>query len=85
MYSSSERYRDLIHAADTIEEMKGTTSSTLNHIDEMMAACKNLHNTHLVGFKIEEKPPVIRFVHKRPIFIADVPVTSKSSFKTFKS
>lgn len=51
-----ERYRDLIHAADTIEEMKETTGSTLNHIGEMMVACKNLHNTHLVGFKIEEKP-----------------------------
>ncbi|XP_026741039.1 conserved oligomeric Golgi complex subunit 1 [Trichoplusia ni] len=51
-----ERYRDLIHAADTIEEMKDTTGSTLNHISEMMAACKNLHNTHLVGFKIDEKP-----------------------------
>nr|XP_049702682.1 conserved oligomeric Golgi complex subunit 1-like [Helicoverpa armigera] len=51
-----ERYRDLIHAADTIEEMKETTGSTLNHISEMMAACKNLHNTHLVGFKIDEKP-----------------------------
>ncbi|XP_075979417.1 conserved oligomeric Golgi complex subunit 1 [Anticarsia gemmatalis] len=50
-----ERYRDLIHAADTIEEMKETTGSTLNHITEMMAACKNLHNTHLVGFKIDEK------------------------------
>lgn len=51
-----ERYRDLIHAADTIEEMKETTGSTLNHISDMMAACKNLHNTHLVGFKIDDKP-----------------------------
>uniref|UniRef100_A0A2A4JFR1 Conserved oligomeric Golgi complex subunit 1 n=1 Tax=Heliothis virescens TaxID=7102 RepID=A0A2A4JFR1_HELVI len=51
-----ERYRDLIHAADTIEEMKETTGSTLNHISEMMTACKNLHNTHLIGFKIDEKP-----------------------------
>ncbi|XP_028161086.1 conserved oligomeric Golgi complex subunit 1 isoform X4 [Ostrinia furnacalis] len=50
-----ERYRDLIHAADTIEEMKVTTASTLNHIGEMMSACRNLHNTHLVGFKIENK------------------------------
>lgn len=50
-----ERYRDLIHAADTIEEMKSTTGSTLNHISEMMSACKNLHNTHLVGFKIDER------------------------------
>lgn len=51
-----ERYRDLIHAADTIEEMKDTTSSTLNHIKEMISACRNLHDTHLVGFKISEKP-----------------------------
>ncbi|XP_030023719.2 conserved oligomeric Golgi complex subunit 1 [Manduca sexta] len=48
-----ERYRDLIHAADTIEDMKVTTSSTLNHITEMISACRNLHNTHLVGFKID--------------------------------
>ncbi|KAJ2949499.1 hypothetical protein O0L34_g15422 [Tuta absoluta] len=51
-----ERYRDLIHAADTIEEMKVSTASTINHIGEMMAACRNLHDTHLVGFKIDNKP-----------------------------
>ncbi|VVD04236.1 unnamed protein product [Leptidea sinapis] len=51
-----ERYRDLIHAADTIEEMRGTTSSTLNHISEMIGICKNLHNTHLIGFKVQERP-----------------------------
>ncbi|CAB3244809.1 unnamed protein product [Arctia plantaginis] len=50
-----ETYRDLIHAADTIEEMKDTTGSTLNHIRDMMAACKSLHNTHLVGNKIDER------------------------------
>ncbi|XP_059060925.1 conserved oligomeric Golgi complex subunit 1 [Achroia grisella] len=50
-----ERYRDLIHAADTIEEMKVTTASTLNHISEMISSCRNLHNTHLVGFKIDKK------------------------------
>nr|XP_026493363.1 conserved oligomeric Golgi complex subunit 1 [Vanessa tameamea] len=49
-----ERYRDLIHAADTIEEMKDTSSSTLNHINDMMVACKSLHDTHLVGFKIDK-------------------------------
>lgn len=52
-----ERYRDLILAADTIEEMKLTTSSTLSHIKNMMVACKSLHNTHLTGFKIESHPP----------------------------
>ncbi|CAG9565917.1 unnamed protein product [Danaus chrysippus] len=50
-----ERYRDLIYAADTIEEMLTTTSSTLEHINDMIATCKNLHDTHLVGFKINEK------------------------------
>ncbi|CAH0687690.1 unnamed protein product [Spodoptera exigua] len=50
-----ERYRDLIHAADTIEEMKETTGSTLNHITEMMQACKNLQSTHLGGFKVDDK------------------------------
>ncbi|XP_068622543.1 conserved oligomeric Golgi complex subunit 1 [Battus philenor] len=53
-----ERYRDLIQAADTIEEMKGTTSSTLNHINEMMVACKSLHKTHLTGFKVQEPPRI---------------------------
>ncbi|XP_013149186.1 PREDICTED: conserved oligomeric Golgi complex subunit 1 [Papilio polytes] len=51
-----ERYRDLIQAADTIEEMKLTTSSTLDHINEMTVACKSLHDTHLVGFKVQEQP-----------------------------
>ncbi|XP_034833206.1 conserved oligomeric Golgi complex subunit 1 isoform X1 [Maniola hyperantus] len=51
-----ERYRDLIHAADTIEDMKVTTGSTLKHISDMMLACKNLHDTHLVGFKIQDRP-----------------------------
>lgn len=50
-----ERYRDLIHAADTIEEMKTTTESTLNHITGMMETCKSLHDTHLVGFKVDKK------------------------------
>ncbi|KPJ16411.1 Conserved oligomeric Golgi complex subunit 1 [Papilio machaon] len=51
-----ERYRDLIQAADTIEEMKLTTSSTLDHINQMMISCKSLHDTHLVGFKVQEQP-----------------------------
>ncbi|XP_049871581.1 conserved oligomeric Golgi complex subunit 1 isoform X2 [Pectinophora gossypiella] len=51
-----ERYRDLIHAADTIEEMKVTSASTLNHIEEMMTACRKLHDTHLIGFRIDDKP-----------------------------
>ncbi|CAG9791018.1 unnamed protein product [Diatraea saccharalis] len=51
-----ERYRDLIHAADTIEEMKLTTASTLNHINEIMSACKNLHSTRLAGLNIKENP-----------------------------
>ncbi|KAM3965418.1 conserved oligomeric Golgi complex subunit 1 isoform 2-T2 [Aphomia sociella] len=50
-----ERYRDLIHAADTIEEMKVTTVSTLDHIGEMISACRSLHNTNLAGFKIDKK------------------------------
>lgn len=59
-----ERYRDLIHAADTIEDMRVTTASTLNHISEMMKACQNLHNTHLVGFKISNAPtPTQRYYY----------------------
>ncbi|CAH4021526.1 unnamed protein product [Pieris brassicae] len=48
-----ERYRDLIHAADTIEDMKSTTANTITHISDMMGICKNLHDTHLIGFKIQ--------------------------------
>ncbi|XP_041980829.1 conserved oligomeric Golgi complex subunit 1 [Aricia agestis] len=61
-----ERYRDLIHAADTIEEMKETTGSTLQHISEMMVACKNLHDTHLVGFKIDNRPQSFQ-VNRNPL------------------
>ncbi|CAG4940110.1 unnamed protein product [Parnassius apollo] len=50
-----ERYRDLIQAADTIEEMKVTTSSILNHIHDITIACKSLHNTHLVGFNVQDQ------------------------------
>lgn len=70
-----ERYRDLIHAADTIEEMRETTGSTLNHITEMMTACKNLHNTHLVGFTIDEKPIVNQsFQHNNPVHSISIQV-----------
>ncbi|CAH2087581.1 unnamed protein product [Euphydryas editha] len=68
-----ERYRDLIHAADTIEEMKETSSSTLKHINEMMVACKNLHDTHLVGFKIDE-----RSIHNQSFQTSTDPVHSIS-------
>ncbi|XP_047505586.1 conserved oligomeric Golgi complex subunit 1 isoform X1 [Pieris napi] len=52
-----ERYRDLIHAADTIEDMRLTTANTITHINDMMGICKNLHDTHLIGFKIQACPP----------------------------
>ncbi|KAL4717039.1 hypothetical protein ACJJTC_016926 [Scirpophaga incertulas] len=51
-----EKYRDLIHAADTIEEMKVTTASALKHIGGMTTACKNLHEAHLIALKTNVKP-----------------------------
>lgn len=50
-----EKYRDLIQAADTIGDMKDTTARTISHIGNMMVSCKNIHDSHLIGFKSEPK------------------------------
>ncbi|CAH0718180.1 unnamed protein product, partial [Brenthis ino] len=69
-----ERYRDLIHAADTIEDMRGTIGSTLRHINEMIVACKNLHDTHLVGFKIDERPMQSHSFQINPVQVISVQI-----------
>lgn len=52
----SERYRDLIEAADTIGDMKSTAQNCIKHIENMTLTCRNLHDTHLIGFKNEFIP-----------------------------
>lgn len=54
-----ERYRDLLKAADTIENMKGTAINLVEHIDGIITSCKSLNDHQLIGFKIE-KPPTKR-------------------------
>lgn len=49
----SERYRDLLQAADTIGEMRKTSSNVIQHIDGIVSSCRNLNEHQLIGFKID--------------------------------
>lgn len=48
----SERYRDLIEAADRIADMKQTAESIISHIENMSTKCLQLQQKHLLGFKL---------------------------------
>lgn len=48
---SSERYRDLLQAADTIAEMNSTSSDVGRHIAEIIASCKIVNEQQLLGMK----------------------------------
>jgi hypothetical protein len=48
----SERYRDLIEAADTIADMKQTAEGIISHIENMSTKCLQLQQKHLLGFKL---------------------------------
>lgn len=50
---SSERYRDLLQAADTIGEMRNTSAKVIENIDSIMTSCRNLNEHQLIGFKID--------------------------------
>lgn len=50
---SSERYRDLLKAADTIGEMKNTSQSVTDQISRVMGTCRSLNDQQLLGFKSE--------------------------------
>ncbi|XP_063708221.1 conserved oligomeric Golgi complex subunit 1 [Culicoides brevitarsis] len=52
-----ERYRDLIQAADSINDMKGTSSAIISHVNQISLSCKKLNDEQLIGFKNE--PDVI--------------------------
>lgn len=55
-YISSERYRDLLKAADTIGDMKKTSQSVTDQIDKVMGTCRSLNEQQLLGFKSEPQP-----------------------------
>lgn len=48
-----ERYRDLLQAADTIGEMRKTSSNVIEHIEGIVNSCQNLNEHQLIGFKID--------------------------------
>ncbi|XP_031632663.1 conserved oligomeric Golgi complex subunit 1 [Contarinia nasturtii] len=48
-----ERYRDLLQAADTIGEMRKTSSNVIEHIHGIIGSCRNLNEHQLIGFKID--------------------------------
>jgi hypothetical protein len=52
-FNFSERYRDLIEAADTIADMKQTAQGIISHIENMSTKCLQLQQKHLLGFKLE--------------------------------
>lgn len=52
----SERYRDLLKAADTIGEMKNTSVSVTEQIGRVMGTCRSLNEQQLIGFKSEPMP-----------------------------
>jgi hypothetical protein len=59
----SERYRDLIEAADTIGDMKQIAEGIISHIDNMSTKCQQLQQKHLLGFKLDtNNSKVERFV-----------------------
>lgn len=53
---SSERYRDLLQAADTIGEMKQTSSNVIEHVDKIILSCRRLNDQQLIGFKLPSTP-----------------------------
>ncbi|CAO1415921.1 unnamed protein product [Diamesa serratosioi] len=50
-----ERYRDLILAADTIQQMKTTSSKISDHVNKLTKSCQELNNKQLIGFKSENE------------------------------
>lgn len=52
----SERYRDLLQAADTIGTMRTTAHSVIAHIDDITATCRRLNEQQLIGFRTAGTP-----------------------------
>lgn len=53
--STSERYRDLLQAADTIGEMRKTSSDVIEHIDGILTSYRCLNEQQLIGFKVDAR------------------------------
>lgn len=49
----SERYRDLLKAADTITAMQESTKALIKQVDNISVNCRNLNEQQLLGFKTE--------------------------------
>lgn len=43
----------MLQAADTIGEMRKTSSSVIEHIEGIISSCRNLNEHQLIGFKID--------------------------------
>lgn len=43
----------MLQAADTIGEMRKTSSNVIEHIEEIVSNCRSLNENQLIGFKIE--------------------------------
>lgn len=50
-FASREKCRDLLKAADTITEMKGTSENFLTSIGQMKQMCQALQEKRLMGFR----------------------------------
>lgn len=59
----SERYRDLLQAADTINLMKTTSKTIIEQIDSISATCHSLNDKQLIGFKTQS--PTSAFAAKQ--------------------
>lgn len=51
LFICSERYRDLLKAADTIGDMRTTAGSVTAHIGDIITTCRSLNDQQLIGFK----------------------------------
>lgn len=54
LYHSRERYRDLLKAADTINDMKKTSSDVILNIEHVLQKCRSVHEHQLIGFNAEQ-------------------------------
>lgn len=56
-FTFSERYRDLLQAADTIGLMKTTSKQIIEQIDDISRTCHDLNDKQLIGFKVQSMSP----------------------------
>lgn len=56
---NSERYRDLLKAADTIARMKDTSATLITQIQNITTNCTSLNEKQLLGFQTKPKQPLV--------------------------